>query len=191
MPRENLKEMEVSEVGRELLEHSRKVIALETAGLDLVADRATQVVCLKQPLWLMPSKLAVSEPGALMERPAVAMAIFSHNGCTGVPFLKSYVLTEPTRGGGADIFVTRLRGQPTHVGEAKVTRGGLSFEMAALQTRYDPAAEIAGTVSRDGVLKLDLARVSADVAQMAEQRLQPSETGEAPVRMRAEPRSTQ
>ena len=188
MPADTIKKMKVSTVDPELLDKGRKAIALEAAGLDLIDDRATQVICLKQPLWFLPGKVAATEPETLMQRPGVAMAIFAHNGCTGVPFLKSYVLTEPGRG-GVDIFVTRLRGQPTHVGKAKVSRSGLSFEIGALATRFDPPAEIAGQLTRDGTVKLETARVSTDFAAVAKRRLKPRPSDAPNVSDTAEPRS--
>lgn len=188
MPRENLLDMKVSQVKRQLLEKGERIITLEAAGLDLVRDKATQVICLKQPLWFLPAKITAEEPEALMDRPGVAMAIFAHNGCTGVPYLKSYVLTEPTRG-GADIFVTRLRGQPTHVGKATVSRSGVSFEMGALKTRFDPPAEISGEIDRSGRIKLETARVSADVSAIAKQRLKPLVSDGPEVSAGTEPRS--
>lgn len=190
MPREGVKAMEVSQVKAELLETSQKIIELETAGLEMDARSATQLVCLKQALWLMPGKLAVENPEELMERPGVAMAIFSHNGCTGAPFLKSYVLSEPDgSGNGAQIYVTRLRGQPTHSGHIRVSRAGLSFQMAALRTRFDPAAKIAGHIRPGGTFDITEAEVATMVDAQAKLRRTPTEMKPAIRPIRREPTS--
>ena len=185
----NLKEMKVSEVKAEVLEANRKIIALESGGIEVAIRDVTEVVCLNQALWLLPTERAVEAPGRLMEAPAVAMAIFSHNGCTGKPFIKSYVLSEPD-GNGAELFVTRLRGQVTHRGRLTQTRGGMAFELEALKTRYDPAARITGMMTPQGDVRIEQAQVSADLDKLAERRLKPNVTTPAPQRrVLVEPRS--
>ena len=83
-------------------------------------------------------------------------------------------MSEPSRN-GIELYVVRLKGQVTHRGSITLDRSGLSFKLSALDTRYDPAAVMEGSVGKDGILKVETAMVSEDFGRQAKLRLKPRE----------------
>ena len=179
LPRDKLREMKIGRIDGERLEKLQRKIDADAPGLNLRIGPATEVICLSKPLWLIPSKQVIEQPHDLEEKPSVPMAIFSYDGCTAAPYLKAYVMSEPTLSGIA-LYVTRLRGQVTHRGQIQLERGGASFKLNALDTRYDPAAAMEGTLGRDGIIKVESAVVTESFARQAELRRKPRESAPAP-----------
>ncbi len=178
-PQEKLREMKIQEVEGDRLRRFEAKIRAEAPGLDLRIGPATEINCLGKPLWVVPSRMTAEEPERLTENPAVPMAIFAYDFCTDAPYLKAYVMSEPIRGGAA-FYVTRLRGQVTHRGEAKINGPSLKFSLQALRTRFDPAAAMEGELDRAGVLKVTRAVVSESFERQLALRGKPKESKEAP-----------
>lgn len=170
----DLREMEIKSIkGATLAKHERNIRAA-APGLDLRIGPATEINCLGKPLWIIPTNMAAQEPETFAKRPGVVMAIYSYDGCTEAPYLKAYVMSEPGRD-GIDLFVTRGRGQVTHKGRAKLEGRVASFELEALETRFDPAAKLEGSFGNKGVFKIEQALVSPAFDLQAKLRSQPRE----------------
>jgi hypothetical protein len=170
----DIRDMEIKPINAGLMRQHQNKIMADAPGLSLRIGPATEMTCLGQPLWLIPSTQALEEPGRLQETPAIPMAIFSYDGCTGSPYLKAYVMSEPSDR-GVNLYITRLRGQVTHRGQGKLSGRTLSFGFSALETRYDPPSELQGLLDGDGILHLDTARVLANFTQQIELRRVPRE----------------
>lgn len=83
----------------------------------------------------------------LMDTSAVMGAVLKRSDIDGRYFLDSYLLTHPGRGATARLFVMRASGAVTYHGELKSNEGGLSFSVAALNTRYSYPVELEGQIA--------------------------------------------
>ena len=95
------------------------------------------------------------------------MAIMGYAHCSDRPYLYAHVLSQPTED-GIELFVSRLNGEITHYGTGKFLGNTVSFDLAAVVTRFAPAIKVNGTFSaEDGVLKLIDAVTLQDTREQA------------------------
>lgn len=169
-------------VGRDLLAAAASRIAYEAPALRVDLDSGVEVECLGSTLLILHTVEATGRTAAerLRRAPAIPMALMAYAHCSERHYLYGYVMTQPTDD-RLEIFLTRLRGEPTHFGEAKLDGAEAAFTLSALRTALAPPAEIAGRYeTASGLLRIDRAMVSTDTAPMLALRQRPRADVEAP-----------
>jgi len=159
--------------GEQFARHAKRI--REEAPADKFRQsEALELTCQRKTLWLVGTEQLGkgAQIERLLETPAVPMAIFGYAYCSDRPYLFGYVLSQPTKT-GADLLITRSKGQETHVGKLSADRNGLKFQLDALRTRFAPAARIIGRVDRKRGLDVSEALVSRDTKPIAKLRRAP------------------
>lgn len=100
----------------------------------------------------------------LMDTSAVMGAVLKRSDIDGRYFLDSYLLTHPGPGATARLFVMRASGAVTYHGELKTTEDGLSFNVAALNTRYSYPVELEGDIT-SSTLEVSFAKALVGTAR--------------------------
>ena len=167
--------MEVGTLSPETLVRHSARMRDEAPALDFRRTRAAvSLTCMKKTLWLVGTATVSKgrDLSHLLETPAVPMAIFAFAHCTNRAYLYGYVLSQPS-GRGADLMVTGIKGQETHIGRMSLKSGAAEFSLRALSTRFAPAAKIAGQMDPQRGLEVSEALVSGNLAPVANLRRSP------------------
>jgi len=174
LKREKTTPMKIAALSEEKFALHAKRIREEAPADKFQFKTALEMTCQRKTLWLVGTEQLGqgAEIDRVLEKPTVPMAIFGYAYCSDRPYLYGYVLSQPTKT-GADLLITRSKGQETHVGKLSADRNGLKFQLDALSTRFAPAARIAGRIDRQKGLEVSEALVSTDVAPVAKLRRAP------------------
>lgn len=178
---EKTRPMTARPVGRDLLSTVAERMAYEAPAMKFDLDSALEVECLGNTLLIVHTEEATGRAGAdrLARAPAIPMALMAYAHCSERHYLYGYVMTQPA-GDRLEIFVTRLRGQPTHFGEARLDGGRTGFTLSALRTALAPPADLAGRYdTASGALTFERALVSTETAGMLALRQRPRADVEA------------
>lgn len=183
LPDDGLKEMKSQPANPEEVMRTKLLVP----GLKLIPENVVEMQCLGARLWFVNTD-SLREGGLdrVREVPQVAAVIMAYGECPGGFYHSGYVMSQPGED-GAELYVTRLRGDVTHFGTAKIGRGAASFEVEALRSRLAPAARLSGAFAgAEGGMRFERALVSTDRKPQLELRRGPGLIAERP-RLEREP----